>query len=145
MPGRIEGLRARGSRNDQDIETTVLLDHVFQRRGDRSWVLRVEGDAVGGMPRRGDRGGPFSSKPLDNRPPDKSGATDHQRDVTAQSEIHVDEANSAAASRFAEFTGEPRKLLRAQGQRPSDNHRMGPRSLRLMTFGRVRHPRSAAS
>ena len=32
----IEGLRARSSRDDQCIKTTVLLDHLLQRRRDRS-------------------------------------------------------------------------------------------------------------
>ena len=50
------------------------------------------------MPTRGDRSGTFSSKPLDNRAPDQPCATDHQHDVTAQSEIHADEASSASAS-----------------------------------------------
>jgi hypothetical protein len=50
------------------------------------------------VPTRGDCSGTFSSKPLDNRAPDQPCATDHQRDVTAQSEIHADEASSAPAS-----------------------------------------------
>ena len=72
----------------------MALDHVFQRRRDRGRVLRVEGDAVVDVPSCDDDGGTFGSEPFDNRAPDQPGAPDNQRDVTAQSEIHIDEASS---------------------------------------------------
>ena len=68
---------------------------------------------------RGDRVGYWSTlhrshpiaKLLDDRTPDQPGATDYQRDVTGQSEIHADEAKPPGASAAHRMAPIPASLI----------------------------------